>query len=166
AEPEVAELADPPEELRREGFVTVVHNFDLLKNMNLAAPSVIAKDGDRVVGYNIVMLRDFSDRIPVLFSLFEQLETVDFKGKPLAAYDYVCCGQVCVAEGYRGQNVFDRLCEKYREAYAGRFELMLTDISSRNPRSLRAHRRVGFDVVKTFQAEDGEVWDIVVWDWR
>lgn len=34
-----------------QGFVTVEHDPDVLMRMNQAAPSVIAKDGDTVVGY-------------------------------------------------------------------------------------------------------------------
>ena len=34
----------------RDGFVTVMHSFELLKKMNQAAPQIIAKDGEAVVG--------------------------------------------------------------------------------------------------------------------
>ncbi|MEQ8811624.1 MAG: GNAT family N-acetyltransferase, partial [Imperialibacter sp.] len=55
-----------PEQLAKEGFVTVRHNLDLLRSMNESAPQVIAKDGGKVVGYALVMLQSFQDLIPVL----------------------------------------------------------------------------------------------------
>ena len=41
----------------RDGFVTVMHSFELLRKMNHAAPQIIAKDGESVVGYALVMLK-------------------------------------------------------------------------------------------------------------
>ena len=46
-----------------QGFVTVQHNFELLRAMNEAIPQVIAKDGDEVVAYALVMLPNFADLI-------------------------------------------------------------------------------------------------------
>ena len=40
-----------PAVAQEQGFVTVKHNPLVLQRMNQVAPSVIAKDGDRVVGY-------------------------------------------------------------------------------------------------------------------
>ena len=43
-----------------QGFVTVVHNFDLLSRMNQSVSQIIAKDGDEVVGYALVMPESFT----------------------------------------------------------------------------------------------------------
>ena len=49
--------------------------------------------------------------------------------------------------------------------YAERFELLVTEISTRNQRSLRAHARVGFEPVHRYR-DDVDEWEIVAWDWR
>jgi GNAT superfamily N-acetyltransferase len=147
-----------------QGFVTVQHNFDLLKAMNEAIPQVIAKDGDSVVGYALVMLSSFQDLIPVLKPMFLMFEHIDYKGKKLVDYQYYVMGQVCVAEGYRGMGVFDGLYQQHRELYRHRFDFVATEIATRNTRSIRAHQRVGFQTIHTFQDETDH-WEIVVWDW-
>jgi len=165
------QLANRPENLseiqiQRQGFVTVVHTFDVLKQMNETAPSVIAKDGNDIAGYCIVMTPAASGDIPELAPMFDVFKRMAYKGKTIPEYDYVLTGQVCVAEAYRGRQVFDRMYQKYREAYSDRYELLITEIATRNTRSLRAHERVGFDVALQYEAPDGESWEVVVWDWR
>ncbi|MCC6724727.1 MAG: GNAT family N-acetyltransferase [Saprospiraceae bacterium] len=147
-----------------QGFVTVQHDFDLLKAMNEAIPQVIAKDGDQVVGYALVMLPSFQDLIPVLKPMFLMFENIDYKEKRVVDYQYYVMGQVCVGEGYRGMGVFDGLYQKHKELYSHRFDFVATEIASRNTRSIRAHQRVGFQTIHTFEDETDH-WEIVVWDW-
>ena len=47
--------------------------------------------------------------------------------------------------------------------YAERFELVVTEIATRNARSLRAHERVGFEPVHQYRDEVDE-WLIAAWD--
>jgi ribosomal protein S18 acetylase RimI-like enzyme len=147
-----------------QGFVTVQHNFDLLKQMNEAIPQVIAKDGNQVVGYALVMLPAFQDLIPVLKPMFVLFDSLDFRGKKISEYRYYVMGQICVAEGYRGVGIFDGLYQHHRELYRMQFDFVATEIASRNTRSIRAHERVGFKTIHTFQDETDH-WEIVVWDW-
>jgi hypothetical protein len=51
------------DEIEVEGFVTVMHDFDILKKMNKACAHSIAKDGNKVAGYALAMTRDFRDEI-------------------------------------------------------------------------------------------------------
>ena len=63
--------------------------------------------------------------------------------------------------------MFDGTYHELRRAYRDRFDFTVTEISQRNVRSLRAHRRVGFETLHTYldPAAD-ERWEVVVWDWR
>ena len=146
-----------------QGFVTVQHNFDLLKKMNQAIPQVIAKDGDQVVGYALVMLPSFQDLIPVLKPMFVLFDNLDFGGKKVSEYQYYVMGQICVATGYRGVGIFDGLYQQHRDLFKGQFDFVATEIATRNTRSIRAHQRVGFQAMHTFQDETDN-WEIVVWD--
>lgn len=154
------------EEQSDQGFVTVQHNLGLLSDMNAAEPQVIAKDADRVVGYALVMLRSFAQRVPVLIPMFELLNTLSYEGRSLAESAYYAVGQVCVAKSHRGQGVFDGLYEQHRRQMANRYDFVITEVATRNQRSLRAHARVGFKTIHRYTAPDGEEWDIVLWDWK
>jgi len=147
----------------RDGFVTVMHSFELLKKMNQAAPQIIAKDGNAVIGYALVMLRSFSDMIPVLQPMFNRLSTIKFGSKKITDHSFYVMGQICVAESYRGKGVFDSLYQKHKELNAASYDLCVTSVSTRNKRSMRAHERVGFDIVHTFRDQTDE-WNILVWN--
>jgi hypothetical protein len=148
-----------------QGFVTVQHNFGLLEKMNEAIPQVIAKDGDQLAGYALVMLPTFQDLIPVLKPMFDLFDSLDFQGKKVSEYHYYVMGQICVAEGYRGSGVFDGMYQHHRELFGEQFDFVITEIASRNARSIRAHQRVGFQTIHSFQ-DATDHWEIVVWDWK
>ncbi|MFD2571660.1 GNAT family N-acetyltransferase [Spirosoma soli] len=150
-----------------QGFVTVEHNPVVLLRMNQDAPSIIAKDGEIVVGYALTMLPEFRADVPELLPLFDSIDQLHYDGKPLLDYSYYVMGQVCVADGYRGQQLFDRMYEQHRATYSDRYQLLVTDISERNTRSMRAHKRIGFEPLHSFHdpALD-ETWVVVVWNWQ
>jgi hypothetical protein len=153
------------ENKKANGFVTVKHDLDLLKKMNAAAGQVIAKDGDFLAGYALVMLQEFSPLIPVLTPMFGMFNTLSYEGRELSSYKYYVMGQICVAESHRGQGVFQLLYEGHKKFYSSLFELCLTEVSSSNLRSMRAHEKVGFETIHTFE-DKTDRWNILAWDWR
>ncbi len=152
------------DELKKEGFVTVVHTLDLLKQMNEPFPHTIAKDGELVMAYALTMLQSMKEQVPVLQPMFEQINALSYQGDSLKDSDYFVIGQCCVKKGYRGQGVFRGLYEKMRECLSPHFKYVITEIATRNPRSIRAHEKMGFKVIHEFE-DPTEHWAIVLWDW-
>lgn len=54
------------DEIEKEGFVSVVHNKELLHEMSNPFPHVIALKENKVIAYALMMPRAFSKRIPML----------------------------------------------------------------------------------------------------
>ena len=148
-----------------QGFVTVKHDPEVLQRMNEAAPGIIAKDGDVLAGYALVMPRSFARDIPILQPMFELLDTLQWKGRKLRDDPgWFVMGQICVAETYRGMGVFDGMYQKMKEIYRSEYDFTITEIAERNTRSIRAHERVGFETMHTFSDEIArEDWRVVVW---
>lgn len=155
----------PADEAAREGFVTAEYTLDYLQAMHAVAPSIVATDGGAVVAYALVTDRAVGMQHPLLADLFEVTDPEPWRGAPMAARPYVVCGQLCVAKSHRGLRLVDRMYAAFRDAYAARYSHLVTDVASDNPRSLRAHERVGFTVLKTVPY-GGVDWHIVLWDWR
>lgn len=150
-----------------DGFVTVRHSMDILRRMHALAPSVVARAADgRVVGYAIVMLREARPLVPVLDPMFDRVEELppSLLSRAPDPRWYVM-GQVAVAPSHRGQGVFDALYAEHRARYQDRFDAVVTEVATRNPRSLRAHARVGFRTVLRYQ-DDTDDWAVIAWDWR
>lgn len=147
------------DEIQKEGFVTVAHSFEVLKKMNDKCAHIIAKDDDIVVGYALVMLKEFRDEISVLSSMFETAE------KLLGNQRYLAMGQICISKKYRKQGIFRGLYSFYKEELKSEYDCLLTEVATSNKRSLAAHQSVGFEILKTQVSEDIS-WELICWDWN
>ncbi|MEM6766157.1 MAG: GNAT family N-acetyltransferase [Bacteroidota bacterium] len=156
------------QELEKEGFVTLEHNMDILFKMNAEAPSIIAKEGEEVVGYCLGMTKSFREVFPILIPMFDEIDSIYFQGKGLDRVDYIISGQVCIGKAYRGQGLLGKMYGYYQQVYHAKYPYLITEISARNPRSVRAHEKVGFQVVHTYSVTlpKPEEWIIVLWDWN
>ena len=96
--------------------------------------------------------------------MFNLLDTLTYKGTPVKDLRYYVMGQICVAKAYRGKGVFRQLYAAHKKHLSGTYDFCITEISSRNLRSMRAHEKVGFTLLHRFSDATDE-WNIVLWDW-
>ncbi len=153
------------EEKKSQGFVMVQHSHDIMESLHSIEPHIIAKDGHLVAAYCLAMTKHSRKDIPMLIPMFEQFDILDYKGKKVSEYNYMSVGQVCVGKAYRGQGIFQQLYETYRDSFRDEYEFAITEVSTHNFRSMKAHQKIGFEVIKTFK-DEFEEWAIVIWDWR
>lgn len=153
------------EQAGADGFVTVVHSFETLSRMNKIEPSIIAKNDDKVVAYSLVMPPEFRKEIPVLEPLFKKLTSTIYKEKLLSDYNYFVMGQICVDKYFRGKGIFDKLYTKLYEDLSGKFEMLITEVASRNKRSVNAHKRVGLETILSY-IDETDTWELMIWDWK
>ncbi len=170
----------------KEGFVTWSYSAVDLKALHEIAPSVVAVDapdkfGDQdpapkvaaevrvrepqVVGYALTLLPESVSAYPRMQGTLDHLATLQYEGKPLSEYRFYLMGQICVAESHRGKGVVDLLYEFHRKQFSSQFEMLVTEISTSNLRSQKAHERVGFKIIDTYRDESDQ-WNVVRWDWR
>jgi len=151
-------------EMQAQGFVTLRHDAATLKQMHELAASVIIKEDDKVVAYALTMLRECRQLIPDLEPMFALFDNLDWNNKPLNSYRFYVMGQVCIAKPYRGKGLFEQLYAHHRKVYQSQFDLLVTEISTRNHRSLRAHEKTGFTTIHTHR-DNLDEWRVVGWDW-
>jgi ribosomal protein S18 acetylase RimI-like enzyme len=151
-------------EERADGFVTVEHSFEMLRALHAVAPSIVAVDGTELAGYALVMPVESAPVVPILAPLFERLRGLSHRGRSLAATPHYVMGQVCVDARHRGRGVVDAMYREHRARLAGRYALVVTEIATRNTRSLHVHERVGFTTLEIYR-DALEEWAIVGWDW-
>jgi len=153
------------DEKEEQGFLTMPFNMEMLEKFHDFAPTVIVKDDDAVVAYAIVVLQEGRKSYPDLEPMFVNLEKLNWKGKSLHNYKFYVMGQICVDKAYRSKGLFDMLYQKHKEIYQQQFDFIVTEISTSNYRSLKAHKRVGFVTINTFHDVLDE-WNVVLWDWK
>jgi hypothetical protein len=149
----------------KEGFVSWFYPPDVLKTLQAIAPSVIVMDEDRLAGYAITLTPECLPAYPAAIPTYEHASSLLHNGLPLGGQRFYLMGQICVAEPYRGQGLVNILYAGHRLFYSGKYDLLLTEISISNPRSLKAHQKIGFQVIDTHEDPQGS-WDVVLWDWR
>lgn len=154
----------PAEYQKEQGFTTVEHSFEVIKQMNDALPQIIAKEGDTLAGYALVMPQTFGQLVPELTPMFDIIAGLEWKGKPISDYRFYVMGQICVAQSHRGQGIFDGLYAEHKKQFSADFDLCVTEIAVRNTRSMRAHERVGFREIHRHH-DHIDLWSLVVWDW-
>ena len=148
-----------------QGFVTVRHDPDVLSRMNQAYPSIIARANDELAGYALMMPRSFREDIPILEPMFTRLDGLSWRDAPLTDQKRFVMGQLGENEKFRGQGVFDGLYRHLQSVWQPHFDFVVTEVSERNPRSMRAHERVGFEVLYAYtNPTTGEGWRVLVLD--
>ncbi|MFC7356392.1 GNAT family N-acetyltransferase [Jejudonia soesokkakensis] len=160
---------------KTDGFVTVHHTFELLKEMNKTCPHMLAKDGNQVVGYALCMHPKFGDEIDILKPMFAEIykhfsnQNEMLKQACLPRHDrqvqhdiknYLVMGQVCIAKAYRGQGIFRKLYEKMKAEVIPPFSCIITEVDTKNKRSLQAHFGIGFQKMRSYQS-GGQDWEII-----
>ncbi|MDF9797278.1 GNAT superfamily N-acetyltransferase [Catalinimonas alkaloidigena] len=152
-------------ELMNEGFVTVHHDQQLLADIGGKYGHMVGKADGVVIAYALVMLKEYSNHVPVLVPMFEKINTLHYRNKAINNTNYLVMGQVCVEKSFRGKGIFYDLYTHMKLHLSQDFDYLITEVATRNLRSVRAHVKVGFKSIHNFQA-DGEDWDILLWDWK
>ena len=111
------------------------------------------------------MVRSLKAHLPILKPMFDLFEKLDHHGQKLSTTNYYVMGQICIAADHRGTGVFGALYNKHKDLLSDQFDLCLTEVASGNPRSMRAHEKVGFKIVHSFQ-DNHEEWNVIAWDWK
>ncbi|WP_221394459.1 GNAT family N-acetyltransferase [Dyadobacter sp. NIV53] len=155
------EISD--ETKKEQGFLTVNHKIEELILMQQSTPQIVARANGRIVAFALGMLPELGKLISDLQPMFTLLEGLNWHSVKLPAYRYYIMGQVCVDVNFRGQGVFDQLYQKHKEVYSTEYDLCITEISTSNTRSQRAHERVGFETIHT-HLDHVDEWNVVVWE--
>ncbi|GGG37186.1 hypothetical protein GCM10011414_03220 [Croceivirga lutea] len=142
-------------EIENEGFVTVCHTLEQLIEMNTAFPHTIAVYKESVVGYALSMPKEFGAEIEVLKPMFKKINEV-YSDK-----SYIVMGQICITKAYRGKGLFRGLYSAMQDFTKPKFEAIITEVDTKNTRSINAHSAIGFKELTRYFADDHE-WSLIV----
>src|SRR5437868_15212291 len=125
--------------------------------MHAISPSIVARDQGALAGYALVMPPECRAFVPILAPMFERIDAFGLSR-------FYVMGQICVARDWRGKGVFDRLYQAHREHLRAKYDSSITEVATRNTRSMRAHQRVGFVEIERYRDATDE-WALLRWDW-
>lgn len=145
------------------GFLTFTYDTELIKKMLETLPQPTVLYNNELVAYALATDKNVCKENELLKPIIDIAETIYYKNKKVADYKYYILGQICVGDQHKGQGLFRKLYEKHKELFSKDYDIIVTEISTANQRSLAAHKHLGFEIIH--QYTQGEVtWDVVVWD--
>ena len=150
----------------KHGFLTCSYSIAMLQEMCGEYGHIVALQNNKVIGYALVMLRGYDAPIPVVKMMFDKIGNSVWDGEPLSGVSYYTIGQICIDRLYHGTGIFQGLYNKHKELMSKHFKYCITEISGLNKRSLRAHEKVGFEVLMSYKDPSDHPWNLVIWDWR
>lgn len=148
------------EEKIKEGFVTVQHDFDILKSMNQKCQHIIATNDNKVIAYALSMTKDFQEKIEVLKPMFVNIDKITDNQS-----SYLVMGQICIEKEFRKKGIFRGLYTFMKEELNQQYDSLITEIDHSNSRSINAHYAIGFKQLHSYIADNHD-WEIVAWDWK
>jgi len=97
------------DDIASQGFVTVEHSLEVLRRMHAIRPSIVAKDGEQLAGYALVMPVECRSFIPILEPMFDRLDSLG-----IGRQRFYVMGQICVGKPWRSRGVFDLMYFAHR----------------------------------------------------
>jgi len=144
-----------------DGYVTAVHDLEVLLKMNSPFPYSIMKVENQVVGYALVMLPERRNELEILIPMFNKIDTCTYDGHRLIDQKYFVMGQICISSRYRSKGYFSRLYSHLICRLRENFDFIITEVDALNRRSLGAHMHYGFEVLLRYQA-NGIDWKLLI----
>lgn len=122
------------------------------QQMNEILSVVVAEEDGKIVGYLGACTIDFYQQFPIAAAMIQHLNNTYDKAIDMSAT--FIGNPVCIHADYRGQGIYAGLCSKILEFIPADFKFVLTMIASENKTSLKAARRLGFNMVDQYLANN------------
>lgn len=154
-------IATIDEKDKADGFVTTLFSaaqFEelIVKESGLA---VALHDG-KVIAYAMAASWGYWSSWPLFQQMIADLPSSTFNGHRLSSENSYQYGPICIQGDYRGSEVLPNLFELSRRQMVQRFPILITFINRNNPRSLRAHAKLGLEIIKEFTFNDNHYYEL------
>ncbi len=136
---------------KENGFLSVEFTEEQFKRMNQESGIVVCKDQHIVCGYLCASSLAFNKAFTIPAAMISQCAQLHYKKQPMDHYRSIIVGPWCVERSHRGTGVFSNLWHALNKILSADIELMITFISTQNPRSLHAAKKVGLEEIATFE---------------
>ena len=149
------------EEDKVDGFVTTLFTEEQFKKLIEKENGLaLACDGEKIVGYAMAASWDYWSQWPLFQHMIEDLPKNTYLGQVLTLENSYQYGPICVHKNYRGSDVFANLFDFSRKQMKSRYPIMITFVNQINPRSIAAHKKIGMDLIKEFEFNNNQYYEL------
>lgn len=144
-----------------DGFVTTLFTEEQFKEIIEKENGLfVATDNNRVIAYAMAASWEYWSAWPLFQYMLKDLSSTEYLGKNLSIENSYQYGPVCIDKDYRGTEVLPNLFEFSRREMNKRYPILITFINHINPRSLRAHEKLGVEVIKNFEFNNNNYYEL------
>jgi hypothetical protein len=149
------------EEKRKWGFVSLGTSPEILKEIIEKEGLFVAKEGNKLIGYLIVMEVETAKNVPFFGPLINYIQNIKINNKYLSDYKYCIIAQICISKEFRGSGLLEKLYSYIKNKLSTKYEIGVGEINAINFRSLAAHiNKIGFKVIGEYSFQN-EKWYVV-----
>lgn len=147
-----------PEDEKQQGFLSGSFSQEQFSELNNDLAVIVcvdesSKPESSVVGFLCASSVAFNQPYKLPATMTARFSNVTYKDRLLSDYSAVVAGPVCVDRNYRGQGVFESMYDCLLQNVPKEYDLISVLVSTNNPRSIRAHEKVGLETIDTFDFE-------------
>ncbi len=149
------------EQEKQQGFLSGSFSASQFKELNDDLAVIVSLDGPNLVGFLCASSVAFNQNFRLPAAMTARFKDISYNGQPLSNYSSVVAGPVCVDRGHRGMGVFESMYDCLIETVPKEYDLITVLVSTSNPRSIKAHEKVGLETIDSFDF-DGRSFLIMV----
>ncbi len=155
-----------PGQKEKEGFVSVETNLSQLEKINKDIGILVVEEDNKIIAYEMPLGLCHAEKIPLLIPFINRILNLKYQGINLSKYKIGIEGQICISKNYKGKGIAEKLHTEFIKLLKPKYDLILTEVSSQNPRSLHVHtKKLGLQILEQYSAE-GKEWYVLLQDIR
>ncbi len=141
---------------KSDGFLSTAFTADQFIRMSESVAVVVGRNGDDVIGFICASTVEDCSENPLPAAMIARFPEILIGAHRLSELKCFIAGPVCVDKNYRGQGVFEGLYAELVGKAAAEYQAALALVSTANPRSIKAHAKIGMEVVGSFSFAERE----------
>ncbi len=149
------------EEDKPDGFVTTLFTEEQFKELIEKEDGLfVATDGDKIVAYAMAASWEYWSAWPLFEYMIKDLPSTEYLGQTLSMENSYQYGPIAIEKEYRSTEVLPNLFEYSKREMHKRYPILITFINHINPRSYKAHMKLGLDVIKNFKFNNNDYYEL------
>lgn len=156
------------EEQKQDGFLSAsfTHEQFAMFNEDLAVIVAVDESGTEadaacVQGFLVTSTAELNLSYPLPAAMIARYPQLKYKAQTLDSFKSFVAGPVCVAKSQRGKGIFQGIYSALPSILPPDYELAVALVSTTNPRSIRAHEKVGMEKIDQFEFGGREFYTLV-----
>lgn len=146
----VSKISD---EQKKDGFLSAAFSAAQFESMDNDGCVIVGFENE-VKAFLCASTPMFNLPFPLPSAMIERFASIDFNGKKLSQLQTIITGPVCIVESWRGKGVIEKLYEALYKELHGQYDAAVVFVSVENPRSIKAHEKLGMSVVDEFSFKE------------